>query len=188
MARPSKQQPTVRPRRLPSSQPSKQPSSQPSDQPATRPRSRPSSQPSRQPLAGPSSQPSIQPRTRPSSQPSRRHLPSHPSNPSPGSLLSHHPCQADSPLLDLLVHPPTGQPRPPPSSQQTIKPTAGPSCSAQNSSADPAEQTAICPAIQATNLPDHCSAIVPASLTTHCPTCRSTPLLCPDQALSRQAA
>jgi hypothetical protein len=68
------------------------------------------------------------------------HLPSHPSNPSPGSLLSHHPCRADSPLLDLLVHPPTGQPRPPPSSQPTRQPTAGPSCSAQNSSVIPAER------------------------------------------------
>jgi insulin receptor substrate 1 len=183
MARPSKQQPTVRPRRLPSSQPSRQPSSQPPGQPATRPRSRPSSQPSWQPLAGPSSQPSIQPRTRPSSQPSRR----------PSAQPS------KQPIARL-----TAQPSSVPSRQPTARP-AGPSThrAAQTSSVVPANQTAhcwailfspelirhpsrktaICPAIQATYRP----ATVQPSSQPHCPTCRSTPLPCPDRALSRKA-
>ena len=138
MARPSKQQPTVRPRRLPSSQPNRQPSSQPSGQPATRPRSRPSSQPSRQPLAGPSSQPSIQPRTRPEQAAicpaiQATHRPGHCSaiirgstcwsiHPQGSPDLLRRPSQPDSRLLGHLV-----QPRTHPPSQPSRQPSAQPS-------------------------------------------------------------
>ena len=75
--------------------------------------------------------------------------------------LLRRPSQPDSPLLGHLV-----QPRTHPSSQP---------------------KDSHLPSHPGNLSPGHCSAIVPASLTTHCPTCRSTPLPCPDRALSRKA-